>query len=102
MFQVYLPDVKEAKELFDDKKPPDDENDDKVIDVHKQRIANLQLGTPVEFLAGNQVADEDFVYHYDGYDHYGDLVGFTYLAEEVQGLIQYKPPNKDEECSRGL
>ena len=44
MFQVYLPDVKEAKELFDDKKPPDDESDGKVVDVHRHRLAYMELG----------------------------------------------------------
>ena len=44
MFQVYLPDVKEVKELFDNKKPPDDESDDKLIDVHRQRLACLEFG----------------------------------------------------------
>ena len=40
----YLPDVKEAKELFDDKKPPDDESDGKVVDVHRHRLAYMELG----------------------------------------------------------
>ena len=44
MFQVYQPDVKEAKELFDDKKPPDDESDGKVVDVHRHRLAYMELG----------------------------------------------------------
>ena len=43
-FQVYVPDVKEAKELFDDKKPTDDESDDKLIDVHRQRLACFEFG----------------------------------------------------------
>ena len=44
MFQVYLPVVKEAKELFDDKKPTDDESDDKLIDVHRRRLACFEFG----------------------------------------------------------
>ena len=44
MFKDYLPDVKEEKELFDDKKPPDDESDGKVVDVHRHRLAYMELG----------------------------------------------------------
>ena len=44
MFQVYLPDVKEAKELFDDKKPPDRESDNEVVDVQRHGLTYMEVG----------------------------------------------------------
>ena len=49
MFQTSIPNVKEVRKLFENKKPTYDESDDKVIDVHRHKIASLNLGAYVEF-----------------------------------------------------
>merc|ERR1719233_1935856 len=54
--------------------------------------------SPTKCVAGDQEADEDFVYYYDGYDHWGSIGQPSMAAGEIQGLIPYKPPRRDEAC----
>ena len=49
MFQTSIPDMKQVKKLFGNKKPTNDESEDKVVDVHRHKVANLELGAYVEF-----------------------------------------------------
>ena len=48
--------------------------------------------------AGGQAADDDTDFYDDGYDQLGGIGQLSLAAGDIQGLIAYKPPRRDEAC----